>query len=90
MNTSSTQAPCPVCHQPLALRVARGRKSGKTFLMLVCSRDGRQFRGFINDRDYVGKVRARLEGSVADNQMDQGKEVNNIAISLPCKRYTIL
>ncbi len=62
MSTSSTQAPCPVCQQPLALRIARGRKSGKTFLMLLCAQDPRHFRGFINDRTYVDGVLSRLEG----------------------------
>jgi hypothetical protein len=53
---------CLVCGGQLALRTARGRKSGKTFLMLVCPRDGRHFRGFITDRKYVGEVLSRLEG----------------------------
>ena len=61
MSTSSTQPPCPVCRQPLALRIARGRKSGKTFLMLLCAQDARHFRGFINDRTYVDGVLSRLE-----------------------------
>ncbi len=59
--TPSTQSPCPVCRQPLALRIARGRKSGKTFLMLLCAHDPRHFRGFINDRTYVDSVLSRLE-----------------------------
>ena len=46
----------------MALRIARGRKSGKTFLMLVCARGGRHFRGFINDRTYVDDVLSRVEG----------------------------
>ncbi len=45
----------------LVLRIARGRKSGKTFLMLLCAQDGRHFRGFINDRTYVDGVLSRLE-----------------------------
>ena len=61
MSTSSTQAPCPVCRQPMALRIARGRKSGKTFLMLLCARDARHFRGFISDRAFVEGVLSRLE-----------------------------
>ena len=61
MSTSSTQPPCPVCRQPMALRIARGRKSGKTFLMLICPRDGRHFRGFINDKEFVAGVMSRLE-----------------------------
>ena len=42
--------------------MARGRKSGKPFVMLVCGRDGRHFRGFITDQTYVGEILARLEG----------------------------
>ena len=69
MSTSKPQPPCPVCRQPLALRIARGRKSGKTFLMLLCAEDARHFRGFINDRAYVDGVLSRLEGRTA---LDQG------------------
>ena len=61
MITQSPQVPCLVCHHPLILRLARGRKSGKAFLMLVCAEDGRHFRGFINDREFVAQVLARLE-----------------------------
>ncbi len=53
--------PCVVCGGPLALRVARGRKSGKPFLMLVCTKDGRHFRAFINDQAYVRNVLDGLE-----------------------------
>ena len=56
MTMPSQQAPCPVCHQPLTLRLARGRKSGKPFVMLICSKDGRHFRAFINDQEYVSRV----------------------------------
>lgn len=64
--TAYTQAyreaiPCPVCGEALVVRLARGRKSGKPFLMLVCPKDGRHFRGFINDRAYVSQVLERLE-----------------------------
>ena len=47
---------CLVCREPLAVRLARGRKSGKPFVMLICSRDGRHFRAFINDQEYVSRV----------------------------------
>jgi len=53
--------PCVICSQPLDLRLARGRKSGKPFVMLVCGKDARHFRAFINDQDYVGEVVARME-----------------------------
>ena len=54
--------PCVVCKEPLTVRLARGRKSGKPFVMLLCGRDGRHFRAFINDQVYVGHVLERLEG----------------------------
>ena len=59
--TAGHSVPCLICGVPLSLRTARGRKSGKAFLMLVCPVDGRHFRGFITDRDYVKQVLARLE-----------------------------
>ena len=57
----SSLVPCPVCRESLELRVANGRKSGKAFLMLVCNRDGRHFRGFITDKNYVYRVHTRLK-----------------------------
>ncbi len=62
MNALSQQVPCLICGTPLALRLAKGRKSGKPFIMLLCPQDGRHFRGFINDQTYVKEVLARLEG----------------------------
>jgi hypothetical protein len=59
--SSSPRVPCLVCGSSLSLRTARGRKSGKPFLMLVCPVDSRHFRGFIIHRDYVAGVLARLE-----------------------------
>ena len=54
--------PCLVCGEPLTVRLAHGRKSRKPFVMLLCARDGRHFRGFINDRSFVDGVLTRLEG----------------------------
>ena len=50
------QVPCPVCSEPLTVRIARGRKSGKPFIMLVCPSDGRHLRGFISDKGFVDSV----------------------------------
>jgi hypothetical protein len=61
VSISSLQLPCPLCQQPLALRLARGRKSGKPFIMLICPQDGRHFRAFINDQAYVRQVLEKLE-----------------------------
>ena len=47
---------CPICSNPLSVRIARGRKSNKPFIMLKCDKDGRHFRGFITDQEYVNKV----------------------------------
>ena len=58
--------PCPVCGDSLALRTAKSRraKKPKLFLMLVCPKDGRHFRGFIQDREYVDSVVGQLDGKV--------------------------
>ena len=53
--------PCPVCKIDLALRVVYGRKSNKPFLMLICPTNGRHFRGFIADREYVRNIMDRAE-----------------------------
>ena len=47
---------CPVCAETVETRIAQGRKSNKPFLMLVCPKDGRHFRGFINDKKLVAAV----------------------------------
>ena len=60
MINTTNEIPCLVCHGPLSLRLARGRKSGKPSIMLICPTDGRHFRGFISDRAYVGQVLALL------------------------------
>jgi hypothetical protein len=45
----------------MAFQIARGRKSGKPFLMVKCLHDGRHFRGFVGDRDYVAQLLEHLE-----------------------------
>ncbi len=75
MTSLARGIPCLVCGQQLTLRLAKGRKSQKTFLMLICSQDGLHFRGFINDRAYVDKVLSRLEGHMADHGRGQDEEV---------------
>ena len=47
---------CPVCSKPLSVKVAKGRKSNKTFIMFKCEHDGRHFRGFITDKNFVGQI----------------------------------
>lgn len=56
-----SEVPCIICCEPLAVALARGRKSGKPSVMLICPNDGRHFRAFINDRDYVRRVVDLLE-----------------------------
>ncbi len=53
-----TEIGCPVCGAAMRLSTARSRraKNPKTFLMLTCPVDGRHFRGFINDRDFVSRM----------------------------------
>ena len=47
---------CPICKSNLSVRTATGRKSNKPFIMLVCQQDGRHFRGFITDQQYIKQV----------------------------------
>ena len=54
--TTEKRIACPVCKEPLTVKRTRGRKSGKPFVMLICSTDGRHFRAFINDQEYVSRV----------------------------------
>ncbi len=56
-----SEVPCMICGEPLRVALARGRKSGKPSVMLICPSDGRHFRAFINDRGYVSRVVDRLE-----------------------------
>ena len=55
-----SEIPCPVCGSSIAIRSAKGRKSGKPFILLVCPVSGHHFRAFIGDPDYVARVRGAL------------------------------
>ncbi len=54
---------CPICKCPLSIRLSRGRKSNKAFVMLICPADGRHFRGFISHQPYVQELLNRLEAA---------------------------
>ena len=62
---------CPICSSPLSVRTAKGRKSNKPFIMLVCPVDGRHFRGFITDQNYLKRVLNELNNN---NYKDLGRE----------------
>ena len=59
-----TEVRCPICSVTLKLTTATSRKSKtpRTFLMLACPKDGRHFRGFISDRDFVQRTLDAAEG----------------------------
>ena len=78
MSVAASSVPCLICGTPLSLRLARGRKSGKPFLMLICPIDGRHFRGFITHRDYVAGVLARLEGQTPGSESGVGLDHGDI------------
>ena len=61
--------PCVVCGGGLKVTISASRKAKrkKTFVMLVCPIDGRHFRAFIGDREYV----RRLVDQQAEKVMDQ-------------------
>ena len=77
MTSLNKGIPCLVCGEQLTIRLAKGRKSQKTFLMLLCSQDGRHFRGFISDRNYVDGVLARLEGHATDCERELDESVSS-------------
>jgi hypothetical protein len=55
----------------MAFQIARGRKSGKPFLMVKCLRDGRHFRGFVGDKEYVTRLLDRLEMGNSNNTITE-------------------
>ena len=61
---------CLVCKSELTVSAAQGRKSKKPFVMLKCSQDGRHFRAFINDQEYVKKVMAGAENPSDSGALD--------------------
>ncbi len=61
---------CLVCKGELTVSAARGRKSNKPFVMLKCSQDGRHFRAFITDQEYVKKVMAGVENQSGNSALD--------------------
>ena len=67
--------PCLICGTTLVLRPARGRKSGKPCLLLICPSDPRHFRAFITDQEFVRQVCNRLEDNGdRDSHGDEGGE----------------
>ncbi len=58
MTTPSQQMPCLVCGTQMAVRIAKGRKSHKPFIMVICPEDGRHFRGFCGDSEFVQRLLA--------------------------------
>jgi hypothetical protein len=51
---------CPVCGAGLRVSTSTS-KAGKIALVLVCPKDGRDFRAFINNREYVRRVLDSVE-----------------------------
>ena len=64
---------CPVCGTALQLSPAKSRKAKrpKIFLMLRCPDDGRHFRGFIQDKEFVGRA---LEAAPMQTSLGKGTE----------------
>ena len=62
---------CPICTEPLKFSIATSRraKHKKAFIMLVCPTDGRHFRGFISDQEWVGRL---IEAQVDTNPSSTG------------------
>ena len=75
ITTPDNQVPgCPVCGLGLSIRPAVGRGSGKPFIMLICPRDGRHFRAFITDQEYVAAVTTGLKQLEGQDRNSAGQE----------------
>jgi hypothetical protein len=85
MNSNTQQMPCLVCGAQLQVRVATGRKSGKPFIMVICAVDGRHFRGFVGDKEFVRRV-ARAAGI---QEVDSGPTTKGVGVGVglapPCE-----
>ena len=62
---------CLVCKSELTVSAAQGRKSKKPFVMLKCSQDGRHFRAFITDQEFVKKVMAGVENPPGNGALEE-------------------
>ena len=62
--TDKTTVSCHICQAALKVKLARGRKSGKPFVMLACPEDGRHIRAFVADRTYVENLIGLVEGNL--------------------------
>ena len=47
---------CLVCGGPIDIKIGETRKSQKPCINMRCERDGRHFRAFITDREFVEKM----------------------------------
>ena len=57
-----TPPSCFLCGAALAVKLTQS-KTGRVAVAMACSRDGRHWRSFVNDHDYVAQVVARLEST---------------------------
>ena len=53
---------CPVCGAELRVTTSTSKR-GNVALVLVCSVSGKDFRGFINNKDFVKKMLDSLEAA---------------------------
>jgi hypothetical protein len=64
---------CPVCSNPLSVKTAEGRKSHKPFIMFICEKDPRHFRGFITDQEYIRGVLYKNEDTLSKKEVTKGR-----------------
>ncbi|MFC1935655.1 hypothetical protein ACFLX9_02705 [Chloroflexota bacterium] len=70
-----TSIRCPICTEPLKFSLATSRraKKKKAFIMLVCPNDGRHFRGFISDQNFVSQLVVGTSSDWAEAITGMGK-----------------
>lgn len=52
---------CLVCQGPIDIKIAETRKSQKPCINMRCQLDGRHFRAFITDREFVENMMAEAD-----------------------------
>ena len=55
MTTGDVRARCPLCSTALRMSIATSKRN-KVSIALICPINGRHFRGFIADQNYVRRV----------------------------------
>jgi hypothetical protein len=60
---------CPICGEPVKVRLATSAR-GNISIVVSCPKDGRHFRGFINDPPTIEALLIQLKASQSTGNMN--------------------